>query len=76
MNGEAMKEEEVEVVQKDGTVVKEKVRVTPEEILKKMLDDPIYDPVRKVLATSTEGALKSYNPIIESGDDKDDFEII
>mmetsp|Transcript_16845 Transcript_16845/g.40770 ORF Transcript_16845/g.40770 Transcript_16845/m.40770 type:complete len:643 (-) Transcript_16845:180-2108(-) len=76
MNGEALKEEEVEVVQKDGTVVKEKVRVTPEEIVKKILDDPIYDPVRKVLATSTEGVLKSYNPIIESGDDEDDFEIM
>eukprot|EP00529_Nitzschia_sp_RCC80_P011027 CAMPEP_0113494112 /NCGR_PEP_ID=MMETSP0014_2-20120614/28940_1 /TAXON_ID=2857 /ORGANISM="Nitzschia sp." /LENGTH=639 /DNA_ID=CAMNT_0000387997 /DNA_START=15 /DNA_END=1934 /DNA_ORIENTATION=- /assembly_acc=CAM_ASM_000159 len=76
MNGEALKEEEVEVVQKDGTVVKEKVRVTPEEILKKMLDDPIYNPVRKVLATSTEGVLKSYTPIIEPGDGEDDFEII
>ena len=76
MNGEALKEEEVEVLQKDGTVVTEKVRVTPEEILKKMLDDPIYDPVREVLAASTEGFLKSYNPIIDFGHEEDDLEIV
>jgi hypothetical protein len=52
MNGDALKEETVEVVQKDGTVVTEKVRVTPEQILKKMLDDSLYDQVRKVLGES------------------------
>jgi Domain of unknown function (DUF2828) len=82
MNGEALKEEEVEVVQKDGTVVTEKVRVTPEEILLKMLEDPMYDPVRKILASSTEGALKDYSPVLSSaGDDNEekkesDFELV
>jgi len=64
MNGEALKEEEVEVVQKDGTVKTEKVRVTPEQVLKKMLDDAMYDPVRKILESSMEGALKEYEPIL------------
>lgn len=65
MNGEALKEEEMEVVQADGTVVKEKARVTPEEILKKMLGDSQYDPVRKILGSSREGALQSYEYIQE-----------
>mmetsp|Transcript_15241 Transcript_15241/g.33366 ORF Transcript_15241/g.33366 Transcript_15241/m.33366 type:complete len:612 (+) Transcript_15241:131-1966(+) len=64
MNGEAMKEEEVEVVQKDGTVTTEKIRVTPEHILQKMLEDSMYDPVRKILGLSMEGALKEYEPIL------------
>jgi hypothetical protein len=49
MNGDALKEETAEVVQKDGTVVTQKVQVTPEEILKKMLDNSLYDQVRKML---------------------------
>jgi hypothetical protein len=65
MNGEALKEEEVEVVQQDGTIVKEKVRVTPAEILQKMLGDSMYDPVRKVLAMSNEGVLKAYNSVLD-----------
>jgi hypothetical protein len=81
LNGEALKEEEVQVVQKDGTVVTEKVRVTPEQVLQTMLDDSMYDPVRKILAASREGALQPYQPIInlESKDkeDKDgEFEIV
>ena len=67
MNGEALKEQEVEVVQEDGQVVAEKVRVTPEEILRKMLEDPIYDPVRKVLGESKEGALLEFELLVADG---------
>ena len=44
----------------DGTVRKEKMRVTPEQVLRTMLDDHLYDPVRQVLGSSMEGALKEY----------------
>merc|ERR1712224_235573 len=60
MNGEALKDEEVEVVEADGTVRREKVRVTPWEVLRKVLDDPLYDPVREILAASDEGTLRGY----------------
>ncbi|CAJ1938052.1 unnamed protein product [Cylindrotheca closterium] len=44
MNGEALNEEEAEGVQKDGTVKDKKVRVTLlEQVVKKMLDDSVYD---------------------------------
>jgi len=81
MNGEALKDEEVEVVQKDGTVKTEKVRVTPEQILKKMLEDSMYDPVRKILGSSMEGVLKQYEPIfVEETASKDsedmEFELV
>lgn len=65
MNDEALKEEEVEVVQKDGTVVTEKVRVTPEQVLQKMLADSMYDPIRKILGSSREGALVDYEYFIQ-----------
>mmetsp|Transcript_8816 Transcript_8816/g.21531 ORF Transcript_8816/g.21531 Transcript_8816/m.21531 type:complete len:636 (+) Transcript_8816:350-2257(+) len=61
MNGDALKDIELEVVQADGTMGKEKIRVTPSAVLRKMLDDPLYDPVRNVLANSNEGVLKDYN---------------
>jgi len=80
MNGEALKEEEVEVVQADGTVKTDKVRVTPEEVLRKMLDDSMYDPVRKILGSSVEGALKEYEILGEeekSAESADiDFELV
>ena len=61
MNGEALKEEDVEVVDvaADGTVAirKEKVRVTPSEVLRRMLSDSQYDAVRHVLAASREGVF-------------------
>ena len=86
MNGEALKEEEVQVVQADGTVVVEKVRVTPEEVLKKMLEDTLYDPVREILGESTEGALREYECLVscvetdneqgEVGVDVEEFELI
>ena len=80
MNGEALKEEEVEVVELDGTVRKEKIRVTPEEILRKMLDDPLYDLVRVVLAQSNEGILGDYEILYEeatgAGSIADGFELV
>jgi len=84
MNGEAMKEEEVEVVQVDGTTRTEKIRVTPEEVLRKMLDDTLYDPVRVVLGDSSEGALADYDCLVELGatpaakdaGDTKDFEMV
>jgi Domain of unknown function (DUF2828) len=60
MQGDALKDNEIEFVQVDGTTVTKKVRVTPEEILRKMLDDKLYDPVRLILASSEEGALADY----------------
>jgi hypothetical protein len=41
MAGNALEEVEVEVVDIDGNVTTEKVRVTPEAILRKMLDDEL-----------------------------------
>jgi hypothetical protein len=63
MNGEALKEEEVEIVQTDGTIKTEKIRVTPEQVLRKMLDDALYDPVREILASSKEGALLEFGTV-------------
>ena len=60
MYGEALREEIVELVQADGTVTKEKIRVTPDEILRKMLDDKLYDMVREVLMLSKEKKLLEY----------------
>lgn len=60
MNGEALSEEEVEVVNADGTVTTEKVRVTPQQLLRKMLDDEQYDPVREILVSSDEGSLVEF----------------
>lgn len=60
MNCEALQEEEIEVVQSDGTVTTEKIRVSPEQVLRKMLDDDLYAPVRAILPASNEGALVEY----------------
>lgn len=60
LNGEALSEETVEVVAADGSVTTQKIKATPEQILRKMLDDEAYDPVREVLASSVEGALAEY----------------
>jgi len=81
MNGEALKEEEVEVVKMDGTVVTEKVRVTPEEVLRKMLDEPMYDPVRVILAQSNEGIFGSKREEDKTKDQNkdsidDDYELV
>jgi hypothetical protein len=66
MNGDALKEETAEVAQKDGAVVTQKVRVTPKEILKKMLDDSLCDQVRKVLGESREGALLEHESLAQA----------
>ena len=63
MNGDALEDKEVEIVEADGTTRKEKIRVTPSEVLRKMLNDPLYDSVREILAMSNEGVLEDYNPI-------------
>lgn len=80
LQGDALAEESVEVVQADGTVVTEKIRVTPEEILHRMLDDKIYDPVRAILATSTEGRLCNYESMLPREDavdnTEDDFVVV
>ena len=76
LNGDALKEEEVEVVQADGTVKKEKIRVTPEEILQNMLSDPLYDLVRRVLAKSTENRLKEYELLGHYDSEDLDFEFV
>ena len=75
MGGDALEEMEVEVVQADGSVQKEKARVTPEQILRKTLDDAMYDHVRVVLATSDEGCLKNYMPP-EPVQDEDGFNVV
>mmetsp|Transcript_27977 Transcript_27977/g.41244 ORF Transcript_27977/g.41244 Transcript_27977/m.41244 type:complete len:614 (-) Transcript_27977:1533-3374(-) len=61
MNGEAMRDEEIEMVDTDGNVTTVKMRVTPEDILRKMLDDSLYDPVRQVMMESEEGVLTKCN---------------
>jgi len=53
-------EEEVEVMV-DGEKQTKKVKATPLHTLRKCLDDGQYDPVRKVLSASEEGALASYS---------------
>merc|ERR1711862_873640 len=63
MNGEAFDNNEVQVVETDGTIREEKIRVTPSEILRKMLNDPLYDPVRGILASSNEGVLNDYHAL-------------
>jgi len=68
MNGEALEDKMVEVVEADGTVRTEKVRVTPSEVLRKMLDDSLYDPVREILVESNEGVFMGQNPITSSID--------
>jgi len=60
LNGEALKEEEIELVDGGGNVQTVKVRITPEEILRKMLDDSLYDPVREILLQSNEGVFSKY----------------
>jgi len=70
----------VEVVEADGTVRKEKVRVTPSQVLRKVINDSLYDPVRAVLITSDEGVLKDYRHVSSSysrsKNDVDEFELV
>lgn len=78
MNGEALEDDEVEVVESDGTVRTEKVRVTPSQVLRKVLDDPLYDPVRNILVASDEGVLKDYKSLRSAGflEVVDDLEVV
>jgi hypothetical protein len=43
LQGDIMVEKEIEEMQMDGTVITKKVRVTPAEIVRKMLDNIAYD---------------------------------
>jgi len=54
MNGEVLKEQEIEVVDDEGNTETKKLKITPEEVLRCMLDDSLYDPVRAVLLESKE----------------------
>merc|ERR1712224_867400 len=79
MNGDALEDKEVEVVVQaaDGTttvVRTEKVRITPSEVLRKALDDTLYDPVRVILLESKEGILANY--CTSGRGDEDFFEIV
>lgn len=62
----------VEEVLADGTVVVTRKEVTPEETLRKCLDDPRYDPVRQILSKATEGVFAKYSftpaptPVVET----------
>ena len=47
-----------ETVAEDGTVTQQ--QITPEETLRKALDDPRYFPIRKILYMSREGLLEKY----------------
>jgi Domain of unknown function (DUF2828) len=76
MDGEALKDQEIEVVDLDGNVTTTKVRVTPEEILRKMLDDNLYDPVRVILAKSGEGKLCTYAYECSGSNVEEDFLVI
>ena len=79
LNGEAVKEEFLEVVQSDGILRVERLRITPEEILKRMLNDTLYDPVREILGETTEGTLKEFEflgPSVEEEGKDDVFEMI
>ena len=60
MTGEALEDKEIEVVGANGQIRTEKVRVTPSEVLRKSLDEGLYDPVRAVLLDSREGILAEY----------------
>lgn len=60
MTGKALEAVEVELVDENGETTITKVQVTPQEVLRKMLDDELYDPVRRILATSQEGPLKGW----------------
>ena len=60
LSGDALREEEIEAVQDDGSLITMKIRVTPDDLLRKMLDDKLYDPVRAVLIDSREDSLLEY----------------
>ena len=48
-----------ETIAEDGAVTRQ--QITPEETLRKALDDERYFPIREILSKSQEGLLKNYN---------------
>jgi hypothetical protein len=82
MTGNALEEVEVEVVDIDGNVTTEKVRVTPEAILRKMLDDELYDPVRRIMVNGRSRRpltvnvnIRDYSPSNSKSVDRVDCEV-
>jgi len=78
LSGEELEVEVVkEEVNDDGEVIirKEKKKKNPYDTVRAALDDEVYDPVREVLASSTEGALVSYSwePPIGEETEKDEW---
>lgn len=85
MQGKVLEDIEVEVMQPDGTTKKEKVRVTPEQILYKLLNDEMYYPVKEIVNMSKEGKLAQVEIVSEdpTGQNKankegndDDFQMV
>ena len=64
MQGKILEDVETEIVDADGTTRTEKVRVTPEQIMYKMLDDELYFPVKEVIAESEEGKLAFVDSLV------------
>ena len=54
LNGQTAKEKVLEVAQSDGIVQVQRQRITPEEMLKRMLNDTLCDPAREILGETTE----------------------
>ena len=54
LNGQTVKEKVLEVAQSDGIVQVQRQRITPEEMLKRMLNDTLCDPAREILGETTE----------------------
>ena len=76
MQGKVLEDVEVEVVQADGTTKTEKVRVTPEQVMIKMLMDSQYDLVKEIIGQSEEGKLAFVETIpaeeiLDEGKDED-----
>jgi hypothetical protein len=58
LSGDVLGEEEVRLTDTTRQVTTDKIRFTPEKVLRKMLDDELYNPVRLVLQASDERSLK------------------
>jgi hypothetical protein len=56
LDGESLGTEEVTP---DGTIINK--GITPEETLRKALDDENYDSIRSILSASNEGLLSKYS---------------
>merc|ERR1739841_21916 len=81
LNGEVLEKETKQEVVDGGVVVVRPERVTPAEILRKSLDESLYDPVRAILLESREGILAEYQH--QQNDEQsrtegmeDDFEMV